>query len=599
MKNINYNIIATLLCLGAVSCQIREQVDLSDSVDPNKITVRFVSNQLPTKTAFSDAVDDGNGNLTYPTLWTGNEPSVGVSLNLEEQINVAVIPDDNKKGASFETEYEYSVENDYDDFTFFVVSPSTALSRPSPSRGAMSITIPTDQTPVATSVDESAQILFAKSATTSTISQEINVHFKHLTAYGKLALSNLAIPSDATVTSVCLTAGKQWAGDYYYDITDGTLDGKDGSYTIQVNNPDIDAVWFACAPVDLKGSSIRILVNFSDGTAKQRTVDLDGISLYFEAGCVTSFSANMASAEELDYSLTTEEVVFELVTSLNSLANGDEVIIVNNYSSPSYAMSSTANGSSGISPVAEGTSNPSGYIYTSSDGYIRLASSSNVAVWTIEGKTTSSGGMGGNSGTTMKFKNGSNYLYHYSSSGGVGGGGGNSSRYLTIGSTSTAWTVSFSSSRAQIKSGNYYVTYSNNYFKESSSSSDCAIYKKTTITSSEDGNPAEAAIINYDTYGAYIQGNPLIYSATSDQLSREYLSDGTVTFAIVDAADESYVEFSGIPTNAAYLDTFNLKLVYKVQLITCLEFTYTVTVVKEDGAKLWLTDGTNGFIVKR
>ena len=87
MKNINYNIIATLLCLGAVSCQIREQVDLSDSVDPNKITVRFVSNQLPTKTAFSDAVDDGNGNLTYPTLWTGNEPSVGVSLNLEEQIN--------------------------------------------------------------------------------------------------------------------------------------------------------------------------------------------------------------------------------------------------------------------------------------------------------------------------------------------------------------------------------------------------------------------------------------------------------------------------------------------------------------------------------
>lgn len=582
MKNTNF-IIAALLCIGAASCQIREQADPSENGDPTKIKVHFVSNQLPTKTAFSDAVDDGNGGLSYPTLWTGNEPYVGVSLNLEEQVNAAVTPDDSKKGASFEAEYEYTVENDYEDFTFYVVSPSSALSRPSPSRGALSITIPTDQTPVSTSVDETAQILFAKSETTAAINQEVNVHFKHITAYGKLALTNLSVPSGATVSSVCLTSGKAWAGDFYYSIADGTLDGKDGSYTIQINNPNTDAVWFACAPTDLKGSSLRILVNFSDGSAKQRTIDLSGISLYFEAGNVTSFSANMASSEDVSYSSTTEEVVYQLVTSLNSLATGDEVIIVNSYSSPTYAMGSTASGTSGVNAIAK----DSGFTYSSDDGYIRLPGSSSVAVWTITKSTSGSN-------TTLKFQNGSSYLYQYSSGG---------SRYLTIGSSATTWTTTISSTGAQTysqgKQSVYYIGYSSNYFKTSTTTSYCAIYKKTVVSTETQLNPEEEAILDYDTYGAYLTSNPLIYSATSDQLSREYLSDGTVNFTIVDAVNETYVEFSGIPANAAYLDSFNLNVVYRVQLENKIDATYPVTVVKEEGAKLWLSDGTNAFIVKR
>ena len=341
-------------------------------------------------------------------------------------------------------------------------------------------------------------------------------------------------------------------------------------------------MWFACAPTDLKGSSLRILVNFSDGSAKQRTIDLSGINLYFEAGSVTLFSANMASAEDVALSSTEEEVVYELVTSLSSLSNGDEVIIVNSDSSPTYAMGGTASGTSGINAIAK----DSGFTYSSEDGYIRLPGNSNVEVWTITNKSTSG------SSTTMQFKSGSSYIYQNSSS-----------RYLTIGSSATSWTVAFSSSGARVyyKSGSssYSIYYSNNYFKSQINTSYCAIYKKTTVSTEHILNPEEEAILNYETYGAYFTDNPLIYSATSDQLSREYLSDGTVTFTIVDAANEAYVEFSGIPANAAYLDSFNLKLIYRVQLVNKIESTFPVTVVKEDGAKLWLTDGTNAFIVKR
>ena len=115
----------------------------------------------------------------------------------------------------------------------------------------------------------------------------------------------------------------------------------------------------------------------------------------------------------------------------------------------------------------------------------------------------------------------------------------------------------------------------------------------------ENQTPASADVLNYEAYGAYIPGNPLIYDAASDQLSREYNDDQTVTFTILNPYQEASVEFSGIPEQAAYLDAFTLGVRYMAKDEVTYEASFDVTVVKEEGARLWLSDGTNGFIVKR
>ena len=123
-----------------------------------------------------------------------------------------------------------------------------------------------------------------------------------------------------------------------------------------------------------------------------------------------------------------------------------------------------------------------------------------------------------------------------------------------------------------------------------------ALYRKTegeTIPTSYD------PILQEETFGAYLSGNNTVYVKGSQQLSREYQGD-KVTFAILDAVAQKVVEFSGIPAGATIGDAFTLTLRTVEGKKTVSTGSYTVTVVGEAGAKLWLSDGAgNGFIVKR
>ncbi len=106
-------------------------------------------------------------------------------------------------------------------------------------------------------------------------------------------------------------------------------------------------------------------------------------------------------------------------------------------------------------------------------------------------------------------------------------------------------------------------------------------------------------ILKEETFGAYLNGNNTVYVKGSQQLSREYQGD-KVTFAILDAVAQKVVEFSGIPAGATIGDAFALTLRTVEGKKTVSTRSYTVTVVGEAGAKLWLSDGAgNGFIVKR
>lgn len=93
-------------------------------------------------------------------------------------------------------------------------------------------------------------------------------------------------------------------------------------------------------------------------------------------------------------------------------------------------------------------------------------------------------------------------------------------------------------------------------------------------------------------------GSAVTYRAGVDQLSREYIGN-TVNFSIVSPASRTVVSMGGIPSAAAVGSTFTLSYTSASDLGGASE-SYSVTVVKEDGAMLWLL-GPAGekFIVKK
>ncbi|MBR6054402.1 MAG: hypothetical protein IKP46_03580 [Bacteroidales bacterium] len=108
-------------------------------------------------------------------------------------------------------------------------------------------------------------------------------------------------------------------------------------------------------------------------------------------------------------------------------------------------------------------------------------------------------------------------------------------------------------------------------------------------------------VLTYWEYGAYLTSANLVYNPTTDQISREYSTDGnSLTFGIIAPEEEQVVEFSGIPSETALGESFTLGLTFISGITTEIEKTYQVFVLKEEGHTLWLSDGKgNGFIVKR
>jgi len=335
---------------------------------------------------------------------------VAISLNYDEQEKVGIVVNE----AHTVAEFRY-VPAESASYTFFVVTPASALETPSPSREALRIAVPATQKPLAGSVDEAAQIFWAKTETATQKPSSVDVRFNHLSAYGKLTLKHVT----GTPVRLTLVADRAIAGTCYVAQGNGAVSTRDGSKSLYldlanltVSGGNLEDIWFACLPANLAGKPLTVVLETAEGKSYKRTIPALGEAMNFVSGRIAKFSVDMVSAEQ--------------------------------------------------------------------------------------------------------------------------------------------------------------------------------------------GEAAAAAdVLNHDIYGAYIPGNPLLYDAATDQLSREYDEDGTVTFAVLDPVQDSFLMFSRIPALATYQDAFTLTVQYRSKGNEDFEASYDVVVVKEEGAKLWLSDGTNGFIVKR
>ena len=580
------------------SCSVEQEVAVDDNVpgDKDGFSVHFTTRSIETRTAFGDAETTSDGTVRYPCYWTSNDSQIRISLNYEYAVTAGVNTDETDAAghitrSSFDATFDgVDTVNPY---TFYLVSPADAFLWASPEREAVSVTIGAAQKPSASSVDEKTQILVAKSDSYSAIPENVTVDFKHITSYGKLTLNGLsdnpAFPGNASLTSVTLISEDQpLAGSWYYHFSDGSIAEKEGSNSIIVDTGDLDVVggdpvWFAAAPVAMAGRKLTVRANFSDGSYLERTITLNG-NFNFSSGKVIKFSVNMAGAKAGSYVVETssEEVVFQLVKSTSGLAADDEIIIVNS-TSPSYAMTSSSS-SSGLAATSSGFS-------VGSDGNIRLANAGSVMVLKVKSIQSSS---------IVLWDGSSKYLSYTSS-----GSGFNQSRYLSLDTSTLTWTLSISNGSANLYNkgtgaSSYYVRYSNDYFNLNRSSGTVAIYKKVTVGTTDSADISDDPVTDLSDYGAYLSNRNLVYNAATDQISREYNGDGTLTFTIIAPAEDQAVEFSGIPSSAGLGDKFTLGLTYISGITTEISKNYSVFVVKEEGRTLWLTDGSgNGFIVKR
>lgn len=580
---------ATAALLLLAGCSMSEQnQEMKAGARIKAVKVHFTTRATDTKTAF-EGFDEASS--TYPVSWTGNDQFIAMSMNFAGPVEAEVIRDRNASGKA---DFTATFEDSGSPYRFLAISPLSAVRTMSGSRESWNVTIPTVQTPKADglSCDEAAMILWAKTGTFTTIPEmPIELQFEHMTAYCRLVLKNLSAAlasnnaSGASVKSVDVTYSIPVAGDFFIDAENGGIQAKEASHTITIMPAVEDLsqptdIWFALAPCTLDGATVKVSVNTDKGslareyTFGQRT---------YAAGSVNKLTLDMTRNTSFDpHVVTKEETVFELVKSINNLAQNDEVIFAD-AKVPLFAMTGTAS-TSGIASVAKDAAN--GFIYDPEDGYIRLPEGSDVAVLKIAGKTSSA----------ISFSCGTSYL---------GYTGSNKTYMLSFSTSPTQFTTSIAqdgSARLSYVKGRtaVYVFHNETDFNlGSSSETTIAIFKKKNITTTSSIDPDNDPILLEEQYGAYLTSGNTVHIPRTSQLSRETAASN-VTFAILFPAGNRILEFDGIPAGAVKGDSFTLRLTHIEGRKRTSLGSFEVSVIKEEGASLWLSDFKgNGFIVKR
>ena len=538
-------------------CQNAEQEVPVTSVK----TVRFLAGTADTRTAFDEAV-----NGVYRTRWTANDSDVLLSLNYGKAESSAVTPSADGTTASFEASFDASAATS--PYTFYAVSPASAARAISPSRQAWSVSIAAAQKPLATSVDEAAQLLVAKSAASTTLPDEVNLHFAHLTAYGRISLKNLEL-GEAVAYKAELVFSTPVVGEWYWG-EDGSLTSNGASHTISLDTDVSGDLWFACAPVDVSGQRMALTIFTNQGVLTKEITFPEGRK--FTSGKVARFSVDMAGIE-----LGGGADAFVLVTKESDLSAGSEIVLLN--ASNDRAMGAQ----NGNYRNAETTG------FTLRGNNVTLTGG-NVVVLTLEA---------GTSAGTWSFKASDGYLAATS---------GSSNHMLTQTKKDkyASWTVTFDANgevdiqapEAGPRNLMRYNPESPRFscYKSSSKADLLRIYQKGGGST---GPVVEDPLVASSAYGSYLTGAMWTYSKGVDQMVRSY-PDGKLEFVLLNASTKEQLVVSGYDPTLTKGGKAHVSVRYRKGKNVLLDKEYTLTVVKEDGPKVWLGNGFGqGLILKK
>ena len=543
---------ALLAVVALAGCRNEEQ-----ALPEGGRTVVFHAGTPGTRSVF-DSPEDG----IYPTLWTGNESEILVSLNGGEAVAAEVTPSEDGKTATFAATFDLSEGTA--PFVFRALSPASA-GELRPDGDGWDVWIDPQQVPLAYSVDEAVQLLAGKSTAYAEFPDEMDIHFSHLTAYGCVTLRNLEI-GEASVSKVELAFETPLAGNWSWS-EDGTFTPDEAVSTITLKTEARSDLWFACAPADVSGTALTVSVHTSAGVLVREITFPEGRA--FASGKVARFSVDMDGIEPV---LIGDE--FNRLPDVSYLQEGMEVIFLDN--TLEWAMGPQNNNYR--TAVSEG------FVV---DGSRIVVMEGDVRVFTVEA---------GNREGTWSFKDEDGYIAATSST--VRNNmvskaekDDYASWILTVDDSGEMDVEAYSGRRNHLRYNPNQPRFS---CYQSGQRSVWIYVKGEPIPEPDD------PLTEFDEYGSYVSAADRQYVKGKDQISRTYETDGTLTFAIVRASDQEQLVLSGIDPDAVKGDAVQVSVHHRKGFSTLLEADFNMEVVKVDETKMWLGDGSGqGFIIKK
>lgn len=559
MKQNSRSFLMALVAVAALAgCRnVEQEVPESASLK----TIRFHAGTEETRTAFA-APEEG----VYRTLWTENDREILLSLNYGKAEGSAVAISADSRTASFEAAFDASTATA--PYTFYAVSPASAARAISPSRTAWSVNIAAVQTPLPTSVDEAAQLLVAKSDGMTSLPDEVDLHFSHLTAYGRVTLKNLDL-GEETVKKVDLIFSTPVVGEWYWG-EDGTIVSNGASHTITLNTDASGDLWFACAPVSVGGATLVVKVYGTQTVLSKEITFPEGRT--FASGKVARFSVDMAGAEAVVF-----DGAFLPVTSVSDLVEDGEYVIVN--VEGTYALGAQSN---------EGTAHREQVEVVMEDG--RVVDAGEATVLTLKA---------GDREGTWSFHTGSGYLTAAASK--------NVLQESSEKNGLSSWSISLPGDGTAIiqaqEGASTLIKYNASAdrfscYKESANNMhDVVLYRRAT---GADNPTAVDPLTENDGYGCYLDDARWVYSRGTDQIFRSYVDDGSVEFILLDPASRKQLVVSGFDPSLTQGQETEISVQYRQGSQILLAKSYRLTVVREDGPKVWLSAGKGkGIILKK
>ena len=336
-------------------------------------------------------------------------------------------------------------------------------------------------------------------------------------------------------------------------------------------------IWFACAPVEVGGEMMTVSVFTSAGCHEQLVEFPSGRK--FEAGQVAVFSVDMDGAEFTASGSGSGgggTGAFELVTDASSLQAGDEVLIV-------YIADSGE--SKALGESAGNYRQPA--VVTISDNAI--SDPGDATVLTLAA---------GSSNGTFAFYDGSHYLSSPTTN----------NNYLLSTATSVnanaSWSISISgriatvTAQAGTRTQLQYNSNSPRFSCYSSGQKGVSIFKRASGGAVSANDP----MLEKTEYGCWL-GTGLEWTLDSgvNQVTRAYDSGGVLTYTLINPDTVEELELSGYKKSYVKGDRFTLTVNWRYGRVNRLaNASYSVTVIKEQGPMVWLSDGNGkGAIIKK
>lgn len=293
MKKVFNSLFVIIAAMVTFAGCAKQEVDAPAT--PETKTVQFFANSIETKTAFGTpvVVDEVN---TYPTLWSaGDKVSVTLNFGTKKESSEVECLEESTKAHFVVNDLPVPAEGPY---TFYSISPSDNLRGVSSTHKRLYVEIPNEQTPLETSVDMKAQLLYAASETAEVMPESVEFNYQHLTAYGKFSLANLT-DKVTSVLSIKIEApeGEFIAGkwDYFVDNASFEIRSGEGKESITLDTQNTTDIWFACAPIDVSNKTMTLTVSTDKGDLVKKLIFPENRK--FEAGRIAKFIVDMAGIE--------------------------------------------------------------------------------------------------------------------------------------------------------------------------------------------------------------------------------------------------------------------------------------------------------------